>query len=216
MTLLLRNAWILAWALMFTACGGGAPDYKSVEDPVSSPRPVVESPEPDILEQLRLYPIAYEAPDKGVQSKPFSVTLAIDATGGYSAAQALPGTAVITEDEAQLTRQVQPTLSGSAFEITLTSPARQTLSSIATNVWRWDVTPRIEGSQTLNLEIYAYLDNGQSLPLKRYNGTVDVAVSAAEKTSWFAENLRLWISILGGIVSLILGSIALWAHFKRS
>lgn len=166
------------------------------------------------LAELRTYPIAYETPDEAQQGRPFDVTLAIDATGDDSAVEGLPQTQNIREAEARLSKYVEASLSGAAFDIKLTNAKRQRLSPVRESVWRWSVTPVREGAHDLYLEIHAIVGENETMLLESFSDTISVTVSAKSESFWGADNIRTYISIIGGIISILLGLIALRSHMK--
>ncbi len=174
----------------------------------------VKYPISALLADLRQYPIAYETPEIATTGEAFDVTLAIDASGDDSALEGLPAKARIVESQARLSKDVEATLSGAAFDIELTTSRRQTLSPLRESVWRWSVTPRSAGEHSLFLEIHALLGPEQTMLLESYSDVITVSVSKADDGSR-AENLRTYISILGGIISILLGLIALKAHYNN-
>lgn len=167
------------------------------------------------LDALRAYPIAYETPATAIAGTAFDVTLAIDGTGDNSAIEGLPGKDVIVESEALLSRDVEASLSGAAFDIRMTTSPRQTLSPVRESVWRWSVTPLSAGEHNLFLEIHALIGPDQTMLLESYADLISVSVAETPKDSNRAEDLRTYISILGGIISILLGLIALNAHYKN-
>ena len=73
------------------------------------------------------------------------------------------------EEELAITMEklekAQATLTGSAFDIELVSPAIQTISPVTENVWRWRVTPVATGMHELRIELFA-LENDEALPFR--------------------------------------------------
>lgn len=175
-----------------------------------------EDPMAKALSELKTYPIAYETPTAAKMGEAFEVVLAIDATGGDSAADALPGRNTVVEAEAKLSNSVEATLSGAAFDIELMNKARQRLSPFKESTWRWAVTPRQAGQHTLYLEIHALIGEDESLLLDSFAD--DISVDVTQKWSGFlgmsAEDIRTYIGILGGSVSALLGLIALLSYIR--
>lgn len=167
------------------------------------------------LDAMRQYPIAYETPSVAVMGTPFNVTLAIDATGDSSAVEGLPGQEIIVESQALLSKDVEASLSGAAFEIIPTTSARQTLSPMRESVWRWSVTPLSAGDHNLFLELHALVGPDQTMLLESYSDLISVSVAPETNASNRADNIRTYVSIFGGLISILLGLIALNTHFKN-
>ena len=178
-------------------------------------------PTPTLAEEilaLPTYPLAYETPTAGKINEPFQVTLAIDGTGDTTAVDALPGEEMIIENTAQLSRVVEATLSGAAFDIKLTSKDRQMLSPLRESIWRWSVTPLREGSHNLFLDVHAVLGNDESVLLDSFADQISVTVSAPKKASFLGlspEDIRTYVGIIAGLFSAILGGIALIGFLRK-
>ena len=208
----MRLLLIFCFGLFLFSCSAPKDDGLELPEPRSSiGGETIDDP---VLAELRTYPIAYETPESAQQGMPFDVTLAIDATGDDSAVEGLPQTNTVREAEAQLSKYVEASLSGAAFDIKLTNTKRQRLSPVRESVWRWSVTPVREGAHELYLEIHAIVGENETMLLESFSDTISVTVSAKSESFWGADNLRTYISIIGGIISIILGLIALRAHFK--
>lgn len=168
------------------------------------------------VSELKSYPIAYETPSEGKIGEAFEVVLAIDATGDDSAIEGLPGQNIIVESQAKLSKTVEATLSGAAFDIKLMNKDRQRLSPYAESTWRWSVTPKQAGSHTLYLEIHAVVGEGESMLLQSFADEISVSVS--HQGAFFgisADTLRTYIGIVGGTISAIVGLIALIGFIRR-
>lgn len=159
-----------------------------------------------MIDRLRTVPIAHETPTAARFNRSFEVTVAIDATGDTTAVDALPGTGNIVEGEAQVLDKAQATLSGSAFEIQLISPAIQTVSPVTENVWRWKVTPVETGTHELRIELFA-MDGNEALPVRTFTDKVEVKVSRIGQFMAKADEFDPLFMILGGIGSLLAGLI---------
>ena len=166
-----------------------------------------------MLERLRSVPIAHETPSEARFNRAFEVTLAIDATGDDSAADALPGDGNIVEGEAQILDKAQATLSGAAFDIELVSPSIQTVSPVTENVWRWRVTPFETGRHPLRLELFA-LENDEALPIRTFTDEVEVRVSRLGQVLATANTLDPVFMILGGAGSLLAGLFGVFRFFR--
>lgn len=166
-----------------------------------------------LIDQLQEVPIAYEAPSDARMGEKLDITLAVDATGAASAIDALPGRGTITEDSARVSDRIMARLTGSGFEIEMTSPETQTLSPLETNTWRWEVSAQKAGDQDLTLEIFALIE-GEALPVRTFRDTVTVEVSAVQQVIQLAASANPLFVILGGLGSLIAGFAGLARLFK--
>lgn len=168
------------------------------------------------ISDMKTYPIAYETPTEGKIGEAFEVVLAIDATGDDSAIEGLPGENTIVEGEALLTQSAEATLSGAAFDIKLMNKDRQRLSPYQESTWRWSVTPRQKGQHKLYLEIHAVLGEGEAMLLKSFEDEISVSVgSGGLFLGMSADTLRTYIGIIAGIISGIVGMIALIGFIRR-
>ncbi len=72
---------------------------------------------------------------------------------------------VLSERNLSVSDLIEVKLSGSAFEIEQITPARQYLSRIETNIWKWSVTPTKVGEHELELVVTAIFnkDNGKEI-----------------------------------------------------
>ena len=237
MTFVRVSVFVICISLLLGCSGETAPSESDQSAPlVQQPAPPPPSPSPsgetidsrweesitieeitaDPMDALRELPIAYEVPEQAEVGRSFDVTLAIDATGDESAAEALPGFDRIIENSARLTDSVEASLSGSAFDIVLTNSARQRLSPVRESVWRWKVTPQQDGPQRLYLEIFALVGEAESVLLESFSDSISVDISPeAGESAVSANNIRTYISIIGVLISIILGLIALNAHLRK-
>ena len=167
----------------------------------------------DMMSRLRTVPIAHETPSEARFNRAFEVTVAIDATGDDTAADALPGDGNIVEGEAQVLEKAQATLTGSAFDIELVSPAIQTISPVTENVWRWRVTPVATGMHELRIELFA-LENDEALPIRTFTDRVEVRVSRLGQALATADTLDPIFMILGGAGSLLAGLFGVFRFFR--
>lgn len=168
----------------------------------------------DMVRRLRKVPIAHEVPERARFGRSFEVSLVIDATGAESAAASLPGTGRITEGEARIASEARALLTGPSFRIEGLSPATQTVSTLAPNTWRWNVTPLASGAHDLVVEIFA-VEAGRVLPVRSYRDKVTVQVSPLGKAISLAEEANPVFMLLGGVGS-VLGGLFAAARFFRS
>lgn len=166
-----------------------------------------------MVERLRTVPIAHETPKTAKYNRSFEVTVAIDATGDASAADALPGEGNIVEGEAGVLDKAQATLSGAAFDIQPISPLVQTVSPVTENVWRWKVTPLETGRHILRIELFA-LDGNQAMPVKTFSDEVEVKVSRLGQVIATADQFDPLFMVLGGAGSLLAGLFGIARFFR--
>lgn len=168
----------------------------------------------DFLGSLRTVPIAHETPRGATFGRPFTVTVALDATGDDSATDSLPGTGNIGEGEAQISDTVQALVSGQAFHVEAITPAVQRISPLTENVWRWKVTPTAVGNQELVIELFALMGN-EALPLRTFRDSVDVEVSRIGQAVAFAQSISPITMVAGGIGSMLAGMFGFIGFFRR-
>ena len=171
----------------------------------------VASAESDFMGSLR---IAHETPRSATFGRPFNVTVALDATGDTTAADALPGTGNIVEGEARVSSSVQAFVSGPAFDVEPITPDTQRISPLTENVWRWRVTPNAVGSQELTIELFAIMGD-EALPLRTFRDSVDVEVSRIGQAVAIAKSVSPITVVAGGIGSLLAGLFGFIGFFRR-
>ena len=169
------------------------------------------------MDRLRELPIAYEVPTTATVGKAFDVTLSIDGTPEGTPAAALPQRETVIEDAVALSEDVEANLTASAgFEVRHSNVVRQKVGARNRAVWRWSVTPLgTSGEQeNLYLTIYAFAgeDEGSEV-LASYSSPIDIEVVEA-RGGFSSDDLLKWVSIIGGIITILLGIIALWPHRK--
>lgn len=177
------------------------PEAVDIDDPN-----VTAAVSDSFIDTLKTVPVAHETPASAEYKRAFDVTFAIDATGGDSAADALPGRGVIEEGIARVSDRVEVRLSGAAFTIVPTSPPVQSLSPLTENTWRWSVTALSAGDHDLTFEIFA-VDANEVVPLRTYRDTVTVKVSGLNRAIAFADQANPLFVLLGGLGSILAGVI---------
>jgi len=194
-----------------TPTGGqktGSPDISELDDRVE-----IASAGQAFADRLRTVPIAHETPREARFGRPFEVYVALDGTGGSSAAAALPGRGTIVESEAQISDRVQASLSGPSFELEPLTPLIQRVSPMTENVWRWRVTPFEVGAQDLVIELFA-LDEDEAMPVRTFRDTVEVRVSRIGQIVALAQSVSPVAMVAGGIGSLLAGLLGLLRLFR--
>lgn len=187
-----------------------APSFEKSDDMVG-----VATATGDVMETLKSVPIAHETPSKAKFGRPFEVTVAVDATGDDTAADALPGRGNIVEGVAQISASVQATLSGEMFDIEPITPTVQRISPLTENVWRWKVTPTQTGSQDLVIELFA-LAGDEALPVRTFRDRVEVQVSRVGQAIAIANSVSPVAMVLGGFGSLLAGLFGVARFFRGS
>nr|WP_070958550.1 hypothetical protein [Hyphomonas sp. Mor2] len=168
----------------------------------------------DVMNALRTVPIAHETPSSAQFGREFTVTLAVDATGDDTAADALSGRGNVVEGEAQISSSMTALVSGDTFEVRAITPETQLISPVTENVWRWKVTPTAVGSQELVVELFANLD-GQALPLRTFRDEIEVDVSRVGQAIAIAKSVSPITVVAGGIGSLLAGLFGFIGFFRR-
>lgn len=189
------------------APGDGELNFGVASAPVAEPASVVDN--------LKEVPVAYETPKETRMGEKFEVTLAIDATGDSTAADALTGRGEATEAAVRVSNRVSARLMGSGFEITTDSPDPQTISPLETNTWRWQVRAVDKGSQDLTLEIYALIGE-EALPVRTYRNSITVEVSTVQQVIQIASTANPVFVILGGLGSLLAGLFGMIRFIRGS
>lgn len=193
--------------------GFGAPESETVFAPQMRSSAGEAAPEA-FADTMREAPIAYAAPQTAQFARAFNVSLAIDATGDDSAADALSPATEVTEGVALVTERVRASVSGAAFEIEALSPETQKLSPVTENVWRWRVTPRQPGEQELAVEVFGF-DGEDAIPVRAYRDTVAVEVTRVGQAIALAEDANPVAMLLGGIGSALAGFFGFVGFFRK-
>ncbi|MEM9055161.1 MAG: hypothetical protein AAGB16_07535 [Pseudomonadota bacterium] len=167
-----------------------------------------------MVDSLQRVPIAHETPSRAQFGRAFTVTVAIDATGDDTAADALPGTGNVVEGTAQISGTVRAQVSGEAFTVRAITPETQRVSPLTENVWRFKVTPTAIGNQDLVIELFAIFD-GEALPLRTFRDSVEVRVSRIGQAIAFAESVSPITIVAGGIGSLLAGLFGFIGFFRK-
>ncbi|MGE6699331.1 hypothetical protein ACQKH5_16660 [Hyphomonas sp. NPDC076900] len=181
------------------AAAPAPPEAVDIDDPN-----VTAAVSESFIDTLKTVPVAHETPASAEYKRAFDVTFAIDATGGDSAVDALPGRGVIEEGTALVSDRVEVRLSGAAFTIVPASPPVQSLSPLTENTWRWSVTALSAGDHDLTFEIFA-VDANEVVPLRTYRDTVTVKVSGLNRAIAFADQANPLFVLLGGLGSILAG-----------
>ena len=159
-------------------------------------QPETQAPPPDtsttavdqILSQLVLGDVAFNAPEKINIEDTVSIRVALSPDQGAAAVSARieePGKRIA--ETLQVSNLMQARLTGEGFKIVAVTPEKQAVSSGITE-WLWDVTPLEEGKHQLTLSMDALITvNGEVVPktLRTYRKPIEVEVT----TSQVAGNL---------------------------
>ena len=154
-------------------------------------QPETEAPPPDtsttavdqILSQLVLGDVAFNAPEKINIEDTVSIRVALSPDQGAAAVSARieePGKRIA--ETLQVSNLMQARLTGEGFKIVAVTPEKQAVSSGITE-WLWDVTPLKEGKHQLTLSMDALITvNGEVVPktLRTYRKPIEVEVTTAQ------------------------------------
>lgn len=154
-------------------------------------QPETEAPPPDtsttavdqILSQLVLGDVAFNAPEKINIEDTVSIRVALSPDQGAAAVSARieePGKRIA--ETLQVSNLMQARLTGEGFKIVAVTPEKQAVSSGITE-WLWDVTPLEEGKHQLTLSMDALITvNGEVVPktLRTYRKPIEVEVTTAQ------------------------------------
>lgn len=157
----------------------------------AQPQPQTETTTPDtsttavdqILSQLVLGDVAFNAPEKINIEDTVSIRVALSPDQGAAAVSARieePGKRIA--ETLQVSNLMQARLTGEGFKIVSVTPEKQAVSSGITE-WLWDVTPLEEGKHQLTLSMDALITvNGEVVPktLRTYRKPIEVEVTTAQ------------------------------------
>ena len=166
-------------------------------------QPESETPVPDtstatvdeILSQLVLGDVAFNAPEKINIEDTVSIRVALSPDQGAAAVGARieePGR--IISETLQVSNLMQARLTGEGFKIVAVTPEKQAVSSGITE-WLWDVTPLKEGKHQLTLSMDALITvNGEVVPktLRTYRKPIEVEVTATQVAGNFLSEHGKW------------------------
>jgi hypothetical protein len=169
-------------------------------------------------EDLARAEIRYNAPDSMQLNMPIDMRLVVDASGLAAPEillDGLPGE--VREGQAELTRQVTATLTGSGFDIRPLKPARQVLPEDRASTWQWEVTPREEGRKTLLLEVFAHPGGSDAAAsVAEFRDEIDVQVTTLSKVLDFVQTAQPAIGFAAGGLSLILAGMSFFRRRHRA
>ncbi len=171
---------VLIFSTAFTR--PGAPiEYPT---PTPTPFPISETTRlriDEILEQMDLGNIAFNAPTKMKLNAPSTIQLVLSPTNSIEELKDL----VIAEGEKEGARirvsdQMEARLSGTAFQISAITPELQAVTWNDITEWKWEVRPTQGGRHNLHLTMTAVLTaKGSSMQraLRTFDKTIEVEVS---------------------------------------
>jgi hypothetical protein len=161
--------------------------------------------------------IRYNAPATMQLNMPIDLRLVVDPSGmenPESLLEGLPGE--VREGQADLTRQVTATLTGSGFDIRPLKPSRQVLAGDRASTWQWEVTPREGGVRTLFLEVFAHPGGGDAAAsVREFRDDIDVQVTFMSRALGFAQTTQPAVGFGAGAVSLLLAGVGLVRRRRR-
>jgi hypothetical protein len=148
---------------------------------------------------------------------PIDLRLVVDPTGmenPESLLEGLPGE--VREGQADLTRQVTATLTGSGFDIRPLKPPRQVLAGDRATTWQWEVTPREGGTRTLFLDVFAHPGGGEAAAsVREFRDDIEVEVTFVSRALGFAQTAQPAVGFGAGAVSLLLAGVGLVRRRRR-
>lgn len=217
------------------AGGGGKQEAKETikvkgQEPLNPPLPLVGAPRgqsaerhdlpPAIkrreeirLEQLRIGAIAFNPPSEMREAVRERISARV------SLPEELQGVTVETLTEGLQGRgdaRVEPlavggdnmkvTLTGSSFAIEALDPEPQDLRPGMYREWKWDVTPRKAGRQSLVMTAFVVFE-GENLEFKSLEQPIDVRVSRQGVGDWLGRNWQALMSASGVTGVTLVGAL---------
>lgn len=181
---------------------------------MAAPAPAAQA----AAEDLAQAEIRYNAPDRMQLNMPIDMRLVVDASGLAAPEVLLDGLpGEVREGQAELTRQVTATLTGSGFDIRPLKPARQVLPSDRAATWQWEVTPREEGRKTLLLEVFAHPGGSDAAaPVAEFRDEIVVEVTTLSKVLAFVQTAQPAVGFAAGGVSLLLAAMTFFRRRRKA
>jgi hypothetical protein len=176
---------------------------------------------------------AFDPPHEMTRGHVTRIGLAIGATeDAVVTVRSVGGTAGVTPTApVKIGRYMAASLTGSAFDIVPVGDPKRDLGMSSNEFWEWDVTPKKEGAQTLQVSIEAFAqdDKGDRTRIKLYQSppvSVTVLVSKQDKThdaiddikgqvddtTGLMKSVRAWLIALAGVA----GAIGLVVWYVRN
>lgn len=161
-------------------------------------------------EDLARAEIRYNAPDRMQLNMPIDMRLVVDASGLAAPEVLLDGLeGEVRGGQAELTRQVTATLTGTGFDIRPLKPARQVLPEDRASTWQWEVTPREEGRRTLLLEVFAHPGGSDAAAsVAEFRDEIEVEVTTYSKILAFVQTAQPAVGFAAGGLSLLLAGMS--------
>lgn len=104
--------------------------------------------------------------------------------------------------------RMQATLSGgAAFDVSPSGPQVQFVSNEESNIWQWEVTPKLEGQQVLVLTFGVFIEVGGKEGVRTVNTLrqlVTVEVGWPQTARGWAEWLKRWVEYGGWLWTAVL------------
>lgn len=123
----------------------------------------------------------------------------------------------VTTSQIEITQRMKAVLlpqDPESFTVTeMHDNAEQVISSTETTTWRWSVTAKKEGSQTLELIIYQLVKyDGKEFwhEVETYKADILVEVTAADRR----ESILSTVSSIGAFVTVIAAILGIWKWFE--
>lgn len=206
--------------------GGGTGSPGESGDPHSIYRGPADSPPPgsqpnavdNVLHRLRDANVAFNTPEKATVAKSFIVEAII-----CERCKGAEAVALVEEDgkreshPIKISERMAATLTGgSAFDVVAVQSPTQFVSSEQPTTWRWEVTPKSEGEQTLILAFDALLtisgkDDRRSINTFKHKIVVEVGwpETPGEWAEFIKKNFEnfwyIWTAIVLPLLAAIIG-----------
>lgn len=181
-----------------------------------NPQPARLSAVDELLDQMEVARIAFNAPDSinvdqtavihlvlGVAQKMDELKERIEAEGEQVGAQV------------RVSSQMEARLTGASFAITAITPEVQAISGTQTTEWKWEVEPKRVGSHSLHLTLSAIVtfeDTSVSRAIRTFDRVIQVEVTWPQRVGGFVRRnwQWLWAAILVPVATWF------WRRRKRS
>lgn len=173
----------------------------------------------DIVKRLDWGQIAFNAPKLVELGETFHIELLLSLTKSIEDLKRDVKEAGEKEGfQVRVSSLMEAQVTGQGFQITAKPPVEQTVDSLETAVWKWDVKAIEPGLHVLHLTLWAVLSiNGKdrSKVVKTFDHQLEIRVSMTNRVrSFMKDNWQwLWTAILVPVAGAIW---AWWRHRKKT
>jgi hypothetical protein len=173
--------------------------------PAATPRPRLVPPLPpssvelvdQSVRQLDWGNIAFNAPSSMRYAQPQDVELLLSPTLSVADLEAQLQQKVGAEAaRLQISNRMEAQLTGRGFAIEALTPDLQAVTSQQITRWKWEVTPKEHGPQTLHLALSAHIDvAGRDAPLvaRTFDRDIQVDITIPQRVSGFIQKNWQWL-----------------------